>query len=127
MNAPDVQAGSSPPVADRREEHDDLARRLAIRRSVDEARKGLIRLFLGLLAVGLSVRLAWDRWGPLAPGAVRKLHRGPPLLLWIAVALAVALLVLAVRALLASRRLARDEDRLYARFRRLRAELGLDR
>jgi hypothetical protein len=107
--------------------HDALARRLESRASVDEAKKGLQRLFAGLIAVGLCVKLAWDRWGTLPPGAVRKLHAGPPLFLWIAVAAALVLLVLAARALLASRRLSRDEDRLFERFRRLRAEMGLDR
>jgi hypothetical protein len=127
MIAPSAEDRRSAPDAALRAEHDELARRLESRLSVDEARRGLQRLFVGLIAVGLSVKLAFDRWGELAPGAVRKPHGGPPLFLWIASAAAVVLLVLAVRALLAARRLSRDEDRLYARFRRLRAELGLDR
>jgi hypothetical protein len=125
LSAPPMRAESD--ARSQRAEHDELARRLEIRTSVDEARKGLLRLFAGLIAVGLSVKLGWDRWGTLAPGAVRKVHEGPPLFLWIACSAAVALLALAVRALLAARRLSRDEDRLYDRFRRLRAEMGLDR
>jgi hypothetical protein len=124
MIAPDARGSPDEPL---RTEHDELARRLESRASVDEARRGLLRLFVGLIAVGLAVKLAFDRWGPLAPGAVRKLHRGPPLFLWLAAAAAVVLLVLAARALLAARRLSRDEARLYARFRHLRAALGLDR
>jgi heme exporter protein D len=124
MNAPN--APDATPVA-LRAEHDDLARRLEVRLSVDELRKALVRLFVGLIVVGVAVKLGWDRWGVLRPGVVRKVHDGPPVFLWIATALAVVLLVLAVRALLRARRLSRDEDRLYSRFLRLRAELGLDR
>jgi hypothetical protein len=124
MSGPNAQA-----PADRdaqRAEHDALARRLEIRASVDELRRGLVRLFLGLISVGLTVKLAWDRWGVLKPGVVRTV-RGPPLFLWIATAVAVVLLVLAIRALARSRRLAREEDRLFARFREVRAALGLER
>jgi hypothetical protein len=109
-----------------RAEHDDLARKLEVRVSIDELRKGLLRLFLGLIAVGLTVKLAWDRWGKLAEGVVRE-YRGPPVFFWIATAVALVLLLLALRALVRARRLARDEDRLFARYRQLRSELGLDR
>jgi hypothetical protein len=109
-----------------RAEHDDLARRLEIRRSVDVVRRALYQLFFGLLSVGLTVKLAWDRWGTLAPGAVRKVHRGPPLFLWLAGAAAFCLLVLAVRSFVRTRRLQREEDALYARYRALRLALRLD-
>jgi hypothetical protein len=109
-----------------RAEHDELARRLEIRVSIDELRKGLIRLFLGLIAVGLTVRLAWDHWGTLPAGIVRK-YRGPPVFMWIATGVAILLLLLALRALVRARRLARDEDRLFARYRQLRADLGLEK
>lgn len=123
MDATNAPGDASP----LRAEHDDLARRLEIRRSVDELRKGFVRLFLGLLSVGLAIKLGWDRWGTLRPGVLRKVHHGPPLFLWLATAVAIVLLVLAVRALLSARRLGREEDRLFERFRRLRADLGLDR
>jgi hypothetical protein len=124
MTAPHAQdAGDSAAL---RAEHDALARRLEIRASIDELRKGLLRLFVGLISTGVALRLAFDRWGPSKPGLVREL-RGPPVFLWIASAVALALLVLAVRALVRSRRLARDEDRLFARFREVRAGLGLER
>jgi hypothetical protein len=108
-----------------RAEHDDLARRLEVRVSIDELKKAFLRLFLGVIAVGLTIKLGWDRWGTLPPGIVRK-HSGPPVFLWVATAAALVLLVLALRALVRARRLARDEDRLFARYRRVRAELGLD-
>jgi heme exporter protein D len=109
-----------------RAEHDDLARRLAIRQSVDEARRALYRLFFGLLSVGLTVKLAWDRYGVLKPGVVRKALKGPPLFLWLATAIAVVLLVLAIRSFRRTRRLQREEDALYARYRALRETLRLD-
>jgi hypothetical protein len=109
-----------------RAEHDALARRLSVRTSIDEVRKGLYLVFLGLLSVGLSVKLAWDRWGTLRPGVVRKLHTGPPLFLWMATAAALVLLVLAIRHLARSRRLRREEDALFARYRQIRGELGLE-
>jgi len=109
-----------------RTEHDALAERLTVRRSIDAARKALYLLFLGMLSVGLTVKLAWDRWGTLRPGVVRKVPHGPPLFLWIATAVALVLLVLAIRSFVVSRRLMRDEDVLYRRYRQLRAALGLD-
>jgi hypothetical protein len=110
-----------------RAEHDELARRLEIRTSVDHAKKGLIRIFVGLLSTGLAIRLAWDRWGPLKPGHVRRVAGKYPLFLYAAGTVAVVLLVLGIVSLLRARRLGREEDRLFARFRQLRAELGFDR
>ena len=109
-----------------RAEHDELSRRLEVRSSIDHLRRGILRLFFGLIAMGVTVKLGWDRWGVLAPGVVRKV-RGPPVFLWIATAVAVLLLALAIRALARARRLGVDEDRLFARFQQLRAKLGLDR
>jgi hypothetical protein len=109
-----------------RAEHDALADRLAVRVSVDVARRGLYLVFAGLISVGLTVKLAWDRWGTLKPGIVRKTHHGPPLFLWIAGTVAVVLLVLAIRAFVKARWLMRDEDARWARYRELRATLGLD-
>lgn len=117
-------AGTAPAAL--RAEHDDLARRLEIRRSVDEARKALYLIFFGLLSVGLDVKLAWDRWGVLKPGVVRRVHSGPPLFLWLATAVAVVLLSLAIRSFLRVRRLQREEDALFARYRALREALRLE-
>ncbi|HEY6098979.1 MAG TPA: hypothetical protein VIW03_06095 [Anaeromyxobacter sp.] len=123
-DAPDVRDDASRHAL--RVEHDALAERLAVRGSIDHARKGLYLIFLGLLSVGLGVKLAWDRWGTLRPGAARKFHSGPPLFLWMVTAAAVVLLCFAIRSFVKSRRLMRDEDVRYARYRELRARLGLD-
>ncbi len=109
-----------------RAEHDALAERLGVRTSVDVLRRGLYALFVGLIGAGTSVKLAWDRWGPGKPGVVRKVVGARPLFLYVAVAVTLVLLVGAIAALLKARRLAREEDRLFARFRQLRSELGLD-
>ena len=124
MGASDLDPRAQDPL---RAEHDELARRLAVRVSVDHLRRGLLRAFFGLIAAGLSVKLGWDKWGPFPPGVVRTFQPGPPVFLWIATALSVVLLVLSIQSLLRARRLAREEDRLFARFRELRASLGLDR
>jgi hypothetical protein len=109
-----------------RAEHDELARRLEVRSSIDDLKRGLLRLFFGLIAMGLTVKLGWDRWGGGVPGVIRTM-RGPPIVLWIATGAAVVLLAFAVRALVRARRTGLDEDRLFARYQQLRAELGLDR
>ncbi len=109
-----------------RAEHDALAERLAVRTSVDAARKALYLTFFGLLSVGLTVKLAWDRWGVLKPGVVRKIVGKRPLFLYVAGAVAVVLLLLAIRWFLVSRRLTREEDARYRRYLELRATLGLD-
>lgn len=109
-----------------RAEHDALARRLEARTSIDHLRRGLYAVFVGLIGAGTCVKLAWDRWGALKPGVVRKAVAGRPLFLWIATVLTLAVLAFAVSAFLRARRLGREENALYARFRQLRAMLGLD-
>lgn len=121
----DSQAPAGDPAA-LRAEHDALARRLEARASIDAARRGAYQIFAGLVAVGASVALAWDRWGQLKPGLVRKAVKGPPVFLYVATAVAVVLLALAIRSFLRARRLMRDEDALYARFTALRRTLRLD-
>jgi hypothetical protein len=116
----------APGAAALRAEHDALALRLEVRASIDCVKAAAQRLFVGLLCAGLTVKLAWDRWGALGPGVVRTTHPGPPLFFIVATVCTVALLALAIRALLRARRLMREEDVLFARYRQLRAELGLD-
>jgi hypothetical protein len=112
-------------VAPGRAEHDDLARQLEVRVSVDFLRRGLIQVFVGLIGTGFAVKLAWDRWGRLPPGVQRVTHPGQPLFLWVATAFTIVLLLLGIGSLLRARRLARQEERLFARFRELRAALGV--
>jgi hypothetical protein len=116
----------APGAAVLRAEHDALARRLEIRRSIDAAKVALQHLFVGLLCVGLTVKLAWDRWGVPKPGVVRTIHPGPPLFFIVAAIAAIVILLLAIRSFVRARRLGREEDRLFARFQQLRAKLGLD-
>jgi len=126
MSTPAEASRRAPEGAGLRAEHDALGARLATRRSVDELRKGLYQVFAGLLSVGLVVKLGWDRFGAASTGVVKKAHTGPPVFLWLTMAVAVVLLSLAVLSLLRSRRLAREEDLLFARFRELRRALGIE-
>jgi hypothetical protein len=131
-NAPGARAPADPRAAPDepaalRAEHDRLGEQLAVRRSIDVLRRALYLLFFGLISVGLTVKLAWDRWGVLKPGVVRELHAGRPLFFLLATALTMVLLGLAVRGLVRARALMRGEDALFARYRALRERLGLDR
>jgi hypothetical protein len=109
-----------------RAEHDALARRLEIRRSVDHVRRGAYLGFAALLGVGLSGKLAWDRWGTPPPGVARKLAAGLPVFFLLAAAATILLALLAVREGRRARRLMREEDALFARFRAVRTALRLD-
>lgn len=109
-----------------RAEHDALAAELEVRRSIDVGRRGLYLLFAGLIGAGTSVALGWDRWGTLKPGVVRKVHAGPPVFLYLAAAITVVLLALALRDLVRARGLMRAEDARWARYRALREALGLE-
>jgi hypothetical protein len=104
-----------------RAEHDELATRLAHRRSIDEARKAVYTGFFGAIAVGLSAKLAFDRWLSTRVTA----FKGPPVFFFCAVAVAAVLLALAATWWLRARRHMRTEDALFARFQELRARLGL--
>jgi hypothetical protein len=117
----------TPEEARLRAEHDELQARVAARISVDRARRGLRLLFLGFLGVLLTGKLAWDRWGVLPPGVRRETPPGAPLYLYVALTATVVVLVLAIRAFLGARRLAREEDAVFARLLAVRAALGLDR
>ena len=104
-----------------RAEHDALARRLSARRSIDEVRKAAYAGFAGLVAVGLSAKLAYDRWFTLLPTR----SKGQPVFFYCAAAAAALLLALAATWALRARRHMREEDALFARFRALRDKLGL--
>jgi hypothetical protein len=105
-----------------RAEHDELAARLAARRSIDAVRRGAYSGFALAITVGLSIKLAWDRWGSRHP----KAFKGPPVFFYLAAAVAAVLLVVTVSAFVRARRLMAREDVDFERLRRLRAELGID-
>jgi hypothetical protein len=109
-----------------RAEHDALAEKLAIRRSVDLIRRGAYVGFAAFIGVGLSVKLAWDRWGTPKPGVPRKIFHGPPLFFFLATIATIVLIVLAARHLVRASRLGREEDRLFARMKSLRDQLRLE-
>lgn len=107
----------------RRVEHDELARRLAARRSIDHVRRGSYAAFLLVVTGGLAGKLAWDRWWSTHPRA----FKGPPALFFLALAAALACLAVGASAFARARRLMREEDRDFARLQALRHELELDR
>lgn len=111
--------GSSP---DLRSEHDGIAERLAVRRSIDLIRRGAYTAFVGLLAAGMAGKLGYDQW--LSTRATR--FRGPPVLCYSALAVALVLLSIAAWTFLRARRHMREEDAQFARLRSLRERLGLD-
>ncbi len=126
MNQPlPPQDQEKDPVA-LRAEHDALAQQLAVRPSVDAARKGLILAFVGFIGLGTAGALAWDHWGPPRPGEVKVVVPGRPL--YFIIVLIVALLIAAwsTAVLVRARRMARGEAALFDRLKALRARLGLD-
>ena len=107
-----------------RAEHDDLAGRVATRRSIDDVRKGAYAAFGLLMSAGLTVKFAWDRWG-WGPRPARPPGRYP-LLFLAALGLSVLLAVFAAAAFRRARRAMRVEDLDFARLREIRARLGID-
>ncbi len=105
-----------------RAEHDLLAERLAVRRSIEILRRAAYTGFAAFLASGLAVKIAFDRWFSTRPTR----FRGSPVYFFSVVAVALALAL--VTALLARRALRhmRAEDEAFARLRALRDRLGLD-
>lgn len=120
MTAPRA-AGEGSPVA-LQAEHDELASALAARRSIDVLRRFAYTAFAAFITSGLSAKLAWDRWFSLRPNR----FRGPPVYFFVALAVTVVLAVASVVLLVRARRLMRTEDALFARMRSLRDRLGLD-
>jgi len=114
--AEDVAAGAL------RAEHDSIADRLTIRRSIDLARWGAYLGFAGCIAGGFAVKLGYDRW--FSTRLTR--FRGPPIFFYLALVLTAVLLVVTASCLWRARRRMRDEDAQFARMRELRAQLQLD-
>jgi hypothetical protein len=107
-----------------RAEHDELADRVATRRSIDDVRKGAYASFALIMAAGLSVKFAWDRWG-WGVRSTKPLGRFPLLFLG-AVGLSLLLAFVAVAAFRRSRRVMKGEDRDFGRLREIRRQLGMD-
>ena len=110
-----------------RVEHDDLARRLEARPSVDVARNAFVALFAGLVATGISWALLWDRYDKLDPSDPGLAH--PVLFLAgsaVAGVLGVALLLRGALTLRRSRRMAHEEAALFDRLLELRRLLEID-
>ena len=116
MNAPEEAA--------LRAEHDELADRVATRRSIDDVRKGAYASFAFLLTAGLSVKFAWDRWG-WGIRSTKPMGRYPLLFLG-AIGLSLLLAALAVAAFRRARRAMKGEDRDFGRLREVRQRLGMD-
>ena len=115
------EPGASPGAL--REEHDRLAARLAVRRSIDSVRVGAYASFLLVVTSGLTAKLAWDRWGwgpKLTPPS-----RAPVFFL-LALAAALGCLAVSAVAFRKARRLGREEDRDFARLQELREALGIE-
>jgi len=107
-----------------RTEHDRLAERLSVRRSIDSVRLGAYASFLLVVTGGLAAKFAWDRWGWGVKPA-RVLSR-MPLLFLLALGLALACLAVAVLAFRKARRTMRQEDRDFEKLRTLRRKLGIE-
>ena len=108
-----------------RAEHDLLAGRVATRHSIDDVRKGAYASFGLVMAAGLTVKFAWDRWG-WGPPPARPPGRYPLLFL---VALAVALVAggIATASFVRARRVMRVEDADFARLQEIRDRMGIER
>lgn len=122
--APQAWQGQGDPAL--RAEHDAVAQRLAVRPSVEALRRAAISGFLALVSFGISWGLTWDRYGK-APTrhalAHTELYTYGALFTFVA---SVVLAVLCFVTLARWRRLAREEDQLFARLRTLRRALGID-
>ncbi len=104
-----------------RAEHDALAERLAVRPSVDDMRRGFYAIFFVVITAGLAAKLAYDRWGPTHPRA----FRGPPVLVFLALGIALACGAVAAYSFARGRRKMRAEAAEFDRLKALRERLGI--
>ena len=107
-----------------RAEHDRLASRVAVRRSIDDVRRGAYAGFAFFIATALSLKFAWDRWG-WGP----KTGRPPgkyPLLFLAALSVAVVLGAFTFRAFRRARLAMQVEDQDFARLKEIRRRLGIE-
>jgi hypothetical protein len=118
------QFGANDPAL--RAEHDALSRELAVRPSVDVLRRAWVQGFLGLTCAGLAWALLWDRYGK-TPTEFALQHTAFFHVGWIVAALAaVTLFFFFGFSLRRWRRMARDEERRFARLCEVRRALGID-
>jgi len=114
-------AAQSPEEQALRAEHDVLAERLGVRASVDDVRRGYYAVFFLLITSGLAAKLGYDRWGPYHPRA----FKGPPFLVFLALAAALLCAVVAAVSFARGRRKMRAEAAEFTRFKSIREKLGL--
>jgi hypothetical protein len=120
-----VEPGSRTEAGAQRAEHDALAERLGTRASVDRMKEGGVLTFFSVIALGMTSKLAWDRWGWL-PENKPPPPPGLPMYFLLAALVTALLCFFAARAFVRAARLRREEAALFARFTALRASLGLD-
>jgi len=111
--------------AELRAEHDRLAEEIGTRLSVDLVQRGGVLAFFSFIAVGLTAKLAWDRWGWL-PENRPPAPPGVPVWFLLALVLAGVLLAFTVRDLVGAARLRAVEADKFRRLLALRKELELD-
>lgn len=121
-----AHAPTDPRTAALRAEHDDLARRLEARASVDLARRGLVLLAVAFVSTGICWAFLWDRYAKV-PSDLVQAHPGWFTTGYVVTGLLAAILWVAGAVALARRsRLARDEAALFSRLQELRRRLELD-
>jgi hypothetical protein len=108
-----------------RAEHDRIAEEIGTRLSVDHVQTGGVLAFFSFIAVGLTAKLAWDRWGWL-PVNKPPPPSGVPMWFLLALLLALALVGFTVREFLRARVLRAVEAEKFERLLALRRELELD-
>jgi hypothetical protein len=108
-----------------RTEHDRIAEEIGTRLSVDHVQNGGVLAFFAFISVGLTVKLAWDRWGWL-PVNRPLAEPGVPMWFLMAMAVAATLVGFTVREFLRARVLRAVEAEKFHRLLALRKELGLD-
>lgn len=108
-----------------RAEHDRIAEEIGTRLSVDHVQNGGVLAFFSLIGVGLTAKLAWDRWGWL-PADKPQPPPGVPAWFLAAALVALVLVVFTVRELRRARVLRAVEAEKFHRLLALRKELELD-
>lgn len=108
-----------------RAEHDALIEQVSTRASVDRMKEGGVLTFFTVISLGMTAKLAWDRWGWL-PANKPKPEGHYPLWFLLGALLTLVLLRYAVRQFQRAQALRREEAVLFDRLQALRARLELD-